>query len=82
MSEVIITCPHCSKKHSVERHNARLHGPVFYVWCPFCRRKTKRNLGKFLEEQINTMHGMGRFDKFCAMVSKARALEELLCDDD
>jgi hypothetical protein len=78
MSEVTIRCLKCGKVHGIEKYNARLLGPVLYVECPFCRKKTICNLSKFVEKQVRAPERLGRYALFNVMLCRAKEIQKRL----
>jgi len=77
MSDIIVTCSRCGRRHGLEIYNARIQGTVIHVSCPFCRNETVRNIGKFVEKQMpRSEKACGRFELCGKMAHFARKLEK------
>lgn len=73
--DIEISCFHCRKRYKVDSSTVRVSGPVIQASCPFCRKKTVKNLGSFVEKQIRNKRSMGRFDIVSVMINLAKIIE-------
>lgn len=78
MSNIEIKCLNCGEKYLLEPRNAKILGPVIHAWCPLCRKKTIRNISKFVQKQIPGANTLSRFELFSEMAIKAKQIEEKL----
>lgn len=77
MGDIIVSCARCGKRHGLETYNTRVWGPVIHVSCPFCRKETVRNLGKFVEKQMfRSEKTDGRYERCHKMKALAQKIEK------
>lgn len=76
---IIVTCSHCKKQHDLNIFNAKIQGPVIQVFCPFCKKKTIRNISKFIEKQaFLARKGLTRYETCAAVAALGRMMEREL----
>lgn len=77
--ELISKCLSCHEKYMLDISNTIIHGPVIHTTCPFCGKKIKRNLSKFIEVQLRYESG-NRFELVRIMREFGRLLERKITE--
>lgn len=73
--DIYFRCFKCGVRYLFEHSNTRIYGPVIHTTCPFCKKRMRMNLSKFIERQIDTSK-LTRFEVVKAVSEYAPQLEK------
>lgn len=77
--ELISKCLSCHERYILDVSNTIVYGPVIHTTCPFCAKKIKRNLSKFIETQLKHKSD-NRFELVGIMREFGRLLERKMVE--